>query len=60
MSPCRNVFVHLSVYGQNLFPGVGRVFTWGYGNDGQLANNENKGRYAFSVLVVHEYIGHCM
>ena len=24
--------------------GVGCVFTWGYGNDGQLANNENKGR----------------
>ena len=31
--------------------GVGRVFTWGYGNDGQLANIENKGRYAFSVHV---------
>ena len=24
--------------------GVGRVFTWGYGSDEQLANNENKGR----------------
>ena len=29
--------------------GVGRVFTWGYGNDGQLANNENKGRYVSSA-----------
>ena len=44
--------------------GVGRVFTWGYGNDGQLANNENKGRYAHIVLVhmfIHvqcEYIKH--
>ena len=28
------------------FTGVGRVFTWGYGNDGQLANNESKGRYS--------------
>ena len=52
------MFAHLSVitkiYGQNLFSGVGRVFTWGYGNDGQLANNENKGRYVLIVLVVHE------
>ena len=34
----------------NLFPGVGRVFTWNYGNDGKLANNENKGRYAFGMV----------
>ena len=34
-----------------IFSGVGRVFTWGYGNDGQLSNNENKGRYAFGILV---------
>ena len=33
-----------------LSPGVGRVFTWGYGSDGQLANNENKGRYTGVVF----------
>ena len=32
------------------------MFAWGYGNDGQLANNENKGRYAFSVLVLYNYM----
>ena len=32
--------------------GVGRVFTWGYGASGQLANNENKGRWVESRGVV--------
>jgi hypothetical protein len=36
---------------QKFISGVDRVFTWGYGNDGQLANNENKGRYALIVLI---------
>ena len=30
------------------------MFTWGYGNDGQLANNENKGRY------VHIHVCACV
>ena len=28
------------------------MFTWGYGNDGQLANNEYKGRYVHIHVAV--------
>ena len=33
------------------------MFTWGYGSDGQLANNENKGRYTGVVFKPGETLG---